>query len=166
MDHIWTPWRKKYIEGETGDNGCVFCDALAKADSAENLIFFRGKFVFLILNRYPYTSGHVMCVPYAHVNRLSLIQPEAREELMDVTTRITELLQSCYHPDGFNLGMNLGAQAGAGVAEHIHMHIVPRWGGDTSFMTIVGQTRVLPETLAESYERIKTAWDESQQVTD
>ncbi|MCB2210251.1 HIT domain-containing protein [bacterium] len=159
MDHLWTPWRMKYIQEHHDYEGCIFCLAAAEDNDEENLIFFRGEDVFMILNRYPYTSGHVMCVPYAHVDRLHAMSQDARAEMMELTNKAVDVLQQVYTPEGFNVGLNLGAMAGAGLADHLHMHIVPRWGGDTNFMSSVGETRVLPESLDETYERVKTAWD-------
>lgn len=149
----------KYVEGNSTDDGCVFCKAQEIPDGLDNLIFVRGEHVFMILNRYPYTSGHLMCVPKAHVARLEALTTAARAELMEMTTRAVAVLQDIYQPEGFNMGMNLGLVAGAGVADHLHMHIVPRWAGDTSYMSVVGQTRVLPEALADTYQRIKDGWD-------
>jgi ATP adenylyltransferase len=150
----------KYIQEHHDYPGCVFCLAAAEADGLDNLIFQRGKFVFMILNRFPYTSGHVMCVPYAHVDRLHALSQAARAEMMEMTNKAVDVLQQVYKPEGFNVGLNLGEMAGAGVADHLHMHIVPRWGGDTNFMSTLSATRVLPESLAETYERVKTAWDQ------
>jgi len=150
----------KYIQEHHDYPGCVFCLAAAEPDGEENLIFHRGEHVFMILNRFPYTSGHVMCVPYAHVDRLHALSQDARAEMMEMTNKAVDVLQIVYKPEGFNVGLNLGEMAGAGVADHLHMHIVPRWGGDTNFMSTVGETRVLPESLTETYARVKTAWDE------
>lgn len=150
----------KYIEENHDNQGCVFCNAAALADSEDNLVFHRGRDAFMILNRYPYTSGHVMCVPYAHVSRLNDLPVEVRGEMMELVNQTLLVLEKVYHPEGFNVGMNLGEVAGAGVADHLHMHIVPRWAGDTNFMSAVGGTRVLPESLQDTYRRIKTAWDE------
>ena len=152
----------KYIQEHHDYPGCVFCQAAAEPDGEENLIFHRGEHVFMILNRFPYTSGHVMCVPYAHVDRLHALSQEARAEMMEMTNKAIDVLQLVYKPEGFNVGLNLGEMAGAGVADHLHMHIVPRWGGDTNFMSTVGETRVLPESLTETYERVKTAWNNFQ----
>ncbi len=160
MNYIWTPWRMKYIQENQDSNDCIFCLAAGGEDGLENLVFHRGEGVFMILNRYPYTSGHIMCVPYRHVSRLEALTETVRSELMAFTSKAVEVLQSVYQPEGFNLGMNLGNVAGAGIAEHVHMHIVPRWGGDTSFISTVGQTRVLPESLEETYRRVKQAWEQ------
>jgi ATP adenylyltransferase len=149
----------KYIQENNDVKGCVFCQAAEADDGLDNLVFHRGEGVFMILNRYPYTSGHVMCVPYVHVDRLQDLPRAPRLELMDMVCKAVEVLQLVYHPEGFNIGLNLGKVAGAGIADHLHMHIVPRWGGDTNFMSAVGQTRVLPESLSETYRRVKEAWD-------
>jgi len=148
----------KYIQKNRDERGCVFCLAAEREDGLDNLVFYRGAGVFMILNRYPYTSGHIMCVPYAHVSSLQDLSPEVRSELMEQVTKAVRVLSEVYTPEGFNVGMNLGDVAGAGIAGHLHMHIVPRWGGDTSFMSTLGQTRVLPESLAETYQRVKEAW--------
>ena len=162
MKQLWTPWRMKYIQENNKNQGCVFCLAAASTDGEENLIFHRGHNAFMILNRYPYTSGHVMCVPFAHVSRLGELSPEVRADMMEMVNRTILVLEEVYHPEGFNVGMNLGEVAGAGVADHLHMHIVPRWGGDTSFMSTVGGARILPESLPDTYRRIKAAWDNMQ----
>lgn len=159
MNHIWTPWRMKYIQENRADQGCVFCLAAEGDDGLENLVFQRGEGVFMILNRYPYTSGHLMCVPYVHAEKLQDLPRAVRTELIEQVSKAVEVLQSVYEPEGFNVGLNLGTVAGAGIADHLHMHIVPRWGGDTSFISAVGQTRVLPESLTETYRRVKQAWD-------
>jgi ATP adenylyltransferase len=159
MDYIWTPWRFQYLTQVTAGNqpACVFCDALAKNDDAATLIVHRGTKVFVILNRYPYTSGHVMIVPYAHVAELNLCDAETLNEMMACAQRMETALQSNYKPDGMNLGMNLGKAAGAGVAGHLHLHVLPRWVGDTNFMTVTGETRVHPEELTSTYSRLKAA---------
>jgi ATP adenylyltransferase len=149
----------KYIEGNNQDDACIFCSALASEEDEENLVFYRGNNVFMILNRYPYTNGHVMCVPKEHKAHLQDLKREIRIEMMDLINQSVQVLESVYHPEGFNIGWNLGEVAGAGVADHLHAHIVPRWGGDTSFMTTVGQTRVIPEDVSVTYQKVKEAWD-------
>lgn len=158
MQHIWTPWRMKYIQENKKDSDCIFCQALTQPDGSDNLVLFRGENVFVILNRYPYTSGHVMVVPMIHKPILEELDAIIRVEIMELTTQCVAVLRAVYHPEGFNIGMNIGAIAGAGIADHVHMHIVPRWAGDTSFMSTLGQTRVLPESLEETYQRILNAW--------
>ena len=154
MNHIWSPWRMEYIEHSKVD-GCIFCMAQEKEDSAENLIAFRGERVYVILNRYPYTSGHLMVVPFEHTANLEELDPQTRAEMMELTTRCITVLRKIYHPQAFNMGANIGESAGAGVKSHVHFHIVPRWQGDTNFMTILGETRVLPESLERTYQRVK-----------
>jgi len=159
MDYLWTPWRYRYMEmvtrGEQPD--CIFCDALARNADAETLIVFRGVKSFIILNRFPYTSGHVMVVPYAHVAELRLCDADTLAEMMALTQRMEKILLADYKPDGMNLGMNLGRAAGAGVTGHLHLHVLPRWIGDSNFMTVTGETRVHPEDLKTTYERLRKA---------
>ena len=157
MDYIWTPWRYRYIADASKDDRCIFCDALAANDDVGALIVLRGKKNFVILNKYPYTSGHVMVVPYAHVAELDATDPETLAEMMRMAQRVQTALGKTYHPQGYNLGMNLGRAAGAGVTGHIHMHVLPRWIGDTNFMTTTGETRVQPEELSVTYERLRAA---------
>jgi ATP adenylyltransferase len=157
MDVLWTPWRYRYVASATKDEGCVFCDAAASKDDARLLVVWRGKKNFIILNRYPYTSGHSMVVPYAHQSELKALDSETLSEMMLLVQRVQIAFEALYHPDGYNLGMNLGKAAGAGIASHLHMHILPRWIGDTNFMTTVGETRLEPEDLATTYERLHKA---------
>lgn len=158
MNHLWSPWRMEYINNHDKVEGCVFCNAMKSTDSQENLIVTRGKLAFVILNRYPYTSGHLMVVPYAHYPVLDELDAAIRSEMMELANQAILVLQRIYHPQGFNLGMNIGSVAGAGIAEHVHLHIVPRWGGDTNFMSAVADTRVLPESLEETYQRVCEGW--------
>lgn len=160
MNHLWSPWRMEYIENHRKEDGCVFCNAQAKEDSAENLIAHRGERAYVILNRYPYTSGHLLVVPFEHQPNLELLVPETRAEMMELTTRCMTVLRSIYNPQAFNMGANIGEAAGAGVEVHVHIHIVPRWAGDTNFMSALGETRVLPEALEVTYERVKKAFQE------
>ena len=155
MDYLWTPWRYAYVSSVDKTYECIFCCLLNLGDDEKALIVHRARFNFIILNAYPYTSGHVMVVPYEHVDRLHLLPDRAANEMMDLTRRLETILIETYHPDGVNLGMNIGKAAGAGVAGHIHMHVLPRWVADANFMTVVGETRVLPETLEETYRRLK-----------
>jgi ATP adenylyltransferase len=155
MKHIWSPWRMKYIEKTEKEEGCVFCNALAKNDSDANLIAFRGQRAFVILNLYPYTSGHLMVIPFEHVATLEELDPAIRAEMMELTSLSMSVLRKAYKPQGFNMGANIGEAAGAGVPGHVHIHVVPRWGGDTNFMSTLGETRVLPESIEETYKRVR-----------
>jgi ATP adenylyltransferase len=184
MDPLWTPWRYKYVStADTatrqgvpqelaewpGDTGCVFCNLLAAAahavengiapkdaDRAANIVH-RGEFCFICLNAFPYNSGHVMVLPYEHTSDLGGLEPRAAQEVMSLAQRLDRVLRSVYRPDGINLGMNLGKAAGAGVIGHLHLHMLPRWLGDTNFMTVIGETRVLPESLDITWERLHAA---------
>lgn len=182
MDQLWTPWRFAYVTSRNGparpgvagrleqwpgDTGCVFCNLVASADYAiahgmpadeaelaAGLVL-RGRHCFICLNAFPYTSGHVMVVPYAHLNRLSVLPPAAGHEMFDLARQTELALDQIYRPQGMNLGMNLGQAAGAGVQDHLHLHALPRWSGDTNFMTTVAETRVLPEDLATTWQQMR-----------
>jgi len=154
MDWLWSPWRYKYVSEASKSDSCIFCDALALDDDRKALILFRGKFNFIILNRFPYTTGHSMIVPFDHVADLSGCSPQSLAEMMHLAQRIEAALHDSYHPDGFNLGMNIGHCAGAGVLGHVHLHVLPRWTGDTNFMTTVGETRLQPEDLNLTFEKL------------
>jgi ATP adenylyltransferase len=145
----------EYIENHSKDDGCVFCEAQSKTDNAENLIAHRGKLAYVILNRYPYTSGHLMVVPFVHKPTLEELDAPTRAEMMELTALCMAVLRRVYKPQAFNMGANIGEAAGAGVKEHVHIHVVPRWAGDTNFMSTLGQTRVLPEILEDTYRRIR-----------
>ncbi len=158
MDYLWSPWRYRYLTEVPKSDGCIFCEMAADDRDEEWLIVFRGKHNFAVLNRFPYTSGHLMVVPYRHVPDLAgLDEPEA-SELMALTRASERHVRATYRPDGLNLGMNIGESAGAGIAGHIHMHVLPRWAGDANFMTTVGQTRVLPEDLTDTWRRLRAAF--------
>jgi ATP adenylyltransferase len=159
MDRLWTPWRYSYIKGadDAAADGCIFCEKPKAGDDAANLIIHRGEHCFVILNAFPYTNGHVMVVPYEHVDELRKLPAAAAADMMAITQRMETLLRDLYNPEGINLGMNIGKAAGAGIAGHIHMHILPRWIADANFMTAVGETRVLPEALETTFERMRAA---------
>jgi ATP adenylyltransferase len=157
MDYLWTPWRYRYIAEAANQGSCIFCDAVAASDDVQALIVLRAEKNFVILNRFPYTSGHVMVVPYAHAADLSAADPETLAEMMRLAQRVETALGRTYHPEGYNIGMNLGRAAGAGILGHLHLHVLPRWTGDSNFMTVVGETRVEPEELSTTYERLRLA---------
>ncbi len=159
MDILWSPWRMSYIGGGGGGDGCIFCTIPEQGSEhdRENLLLLRGEHAFVILNRYPYNSGHLMIVPYRHLRDVTLLTPAESAEIMALLQRMVSALTAVYRPEGFNTGMNLGSVAGAGIADHLHMHIVPRWAGDTNFMPVVGQTKVLPEALEQTWERLTAA---------
>jgi ATP adenylyltransferase len=185
MDTLWTPWRYQYVSTNDsstrkgvppllaawpGDTGCVFCNLLEAssyaaangltaedADRAANIVY-RGEQCFICLNAFPYNSGHVMILPYAHVDELARLEPSAAQEMMTLAQRLEQVLRKIYRPDGINLGMNLGKAAGAGVIGHLHLHMLPRWLGDTNFMTVIGETRVLPESLEVTWGRLHAAF--------
>jgi ATP adenylyltransferase len=188
MDYLFTPWRYAYIASADtdprpgvpqalsawpGNTGCVFCNLLAsiryavehgmscdQAESAAGLVH-RARHSFVMLNAFPYTSGHVMIMPFAHLDRLSIVPAETAHEMMDLAQQTERILDRLYHPDGFNFGLNLGRAAGAGVAGHLHLHAMPRWAGDTNFMTTVAETRLVPEDLATTWQRLRAAFNGS-----
>ena len=157
MDYLWTPWRYAYVTDANKPNGCIFCNLPKENDDKHARIVYRGEHCYIVLNTYPYTPGHVMIVPYEHLDELQKLATEAAHEMMDLSQKMEHVLRSLYKPDGVNLGMNIGAAAGAGVAGHIHMHALPRWVADANFVSVVGETRVLPETLEVTWERIREA---------
>jgi ATP adenylyltransferase len=160
MKRLWAPWRMKFVQTYPHEPGCVFCAAQEKHKDAENLVAFRGQKSFVILNRYPYTSGHLLVVANNHLPNLEDLDADTRAEMMELATRSMRVLRRVYQPEGFNFGSNIGEVAGAGIPGHVHLHIVPRWAGDTSFMSTVGETRVLPEDLDATYHKVCTAWDD------
>ena len=158
MDHLYTPWRMAYIRGEKKPvEGCVFCN-LATSEADDQQIIAYSQHVFVTLNIYPYNNGHMMVVPYEHIQSQESMSSEALTDLMLTTNRALSILRKVYNPPAFNLGANLGQAAGAGIAEHFHFHIVPRWPGDANFMTVVGNTRVIPDTLENVFRELKSAW--------
>jgi ATP adenylyltransferase len=160
LQRLWSPWRYEYIasggSSKPGKPQCVFCSIGADRENDEtNFVLHRATHNYVVLNIYPYISGHLLIVPYEHVGDLERTAKEVTDELMDLTKRAQQALREAYAPAGFNLGMNLGAAAGAGIVDHIHLHIMPRWGGDTNFMSTVADTRVIPEDLKTSYEKLR-----------
>src|SRR5215216_573583 len=160
MDHLWTPWRMAFIRGEKKPvEGCIFCALAADVDNDTQVIA-RSSHVFVTLNLYPYNNGHLMVVPYEHLQSQEMLDTEALTDLMVTVNKALGALRKVYNPAAFNLGANIGAAAGAGIAEHYHFHIVPRWNGDANFMSVVGETRVIPDTLENTYRELKQAWQE------
>jgi ATP adenylyltransferase len=158
MDYLWTPWRYQYLTTAPKQDSCIFCTAGAEGDDFRHLVVHRAAHNFVILNRFPYTSGHLMIVPYRHAATLGEIPEEALAEMMSLARTSEAHLRRLYRPDGLNVGINIGSSAGAGIAGHLHMHALPRWTGDANFMTVVGETRVLPETLETTWERLAAAF--------
>ncbi len=156
MHQLWTPWRMAYIRREKRP-GCIFCEMLEAEDDPEMLILHRNEHAFLVLNRYPYNNGHLMAVPYRHVESLEGLKAEEMAAMMALATLGITALRRTARPQGFNIGINLGEAAGAGVLDHIHTHVVPRWNGDTNFMPVFGEVRVIPQTLHETYAELKAA---------
>ena len=156
MDFIWSPWRYDYLaSGGVKAPSCVFCVGEDRTHDAERLIVFRGTHNFIILNLFPYTSGHLMVAPYEHLDTIVSAKADQLTEMMQLSQKSIAVLQKLYRADGFNIGMNLGSAAGAGIRQHFHLHVVPRWIGDANFMSVVGETRVLPEDLHKTYQRVK-----------
>lgn len=156
MDYLWSPWRFRYVSEGANADGCVFCNMIRQdaARDREFHILQRARLNFVFLNLYPYTTGHILVAPYAHVPYLSNLDPESLSEMMFLVRNVEGALASAYHAEGYNMGMNLGRCAGAGVADHLHLHFLPRWVGDTNFMSAVGETRVLPEDLSVTYDKL------------
>lgn len=157
MQYRFTPWRNAYIQRAGKHRGCIFCNALKQKDDRKARIVHRGKHCFVILNAYPYNSGHVMVVPNQHLDQLQKLSPAAAHEMIDLSQRVEAALRKAYKARGINLGMNIGDCAGAGVIGHVHMHVLPRWTGDTNFLTTVADSRTLPETLDQTYRKLKSA---------
>lgn len=166
MKHLWSPWRMAYVEQPHPEAGCLFCNRLAQADGPQNLILHRGRHAFVILNRFPYTTGHMMVVPFAHQPSLEVLDAPTRHELMELTARALTVLRRAYNAQAFNVGANIGEAAGAGVADHVHFHVLPRWTGDTNFMTTTAETRVIPEGLEDMYRRLRALWQEEDNPND
>ena len=163
MEHLWSPWRMAYLRNEEaasnpGLTGCIFCDLPASGDDAPSLIVHRGERAYVVLNRYPYNNGHMLIVPFAHVPSLEQLDEPTLTELMRLTNQALAALRAMYEPEAFNIGANIGAAAGAGIADHVHLHVVPRWAGDTNFMTSVNGVRVIPEDLQETYRLARAHW--------
>jgi ATP adenylyltransferase len=158
VERLWSPWRLKYVSGTGVPCACVFCEACAH-EGADSLVLYRGRTAFVILNLFPYNSGHLMIVPNRHIATLAAATHDERCEMMDLTRVAEQALTEVYAPQGLNVGMNLGRAAGAGIVDHMHIHVVPRWNGDTNFMTVTGEVRVLPEGLVQSAERLRPVFE-------
>ena len=162
MDRLWSPWRYQYVSSAPATSECIFCQKAAEDKDAENYVLWRGKHNFALLNLYPYTNGHLMVAPYAHVALLGDASEEAVSELMLTTRTAEKHLRAIYRPEGLNIGMNIGRAAGAGIAGHLHMHVLPRWTADANFMTTVGETRIIPEDIQVTYEKLARAFAQDQ----
>ncbi len=158
MEFRFSPWRHPYVSGDERKSACIFCEAPGSGDDARALIVHRAPLNYIILNAYPYNSGHVMIVPFAHLDQLAKLPSETASEMISLSQQMERILREEYKPNGLNLGMNIGDSAGAGVAGHVHMHVLPRWTADSNFITTVGETRVLPEALSDTYRRLKKHW--------
>lgn len=154
-ERLWAPWRLTYIEKSAPEDGCIFVDLPTQDADRDNLILYRGNRAFVMLNAYPYTNGHLMVAPYRHTSSMAALDDAELLEINQLVAKCLRWIERAYTPDGFNIGVNLGSAAGAGIPTHIHWHIVPRWTGDTNFMTAVGEVRVLPQSLEESYDRLR-----------
>ena len=154
MDRLWTPWRFEYIRNAEQATSCVFCQVLSEASDDRNLVLYRGRHAFVILNLFPYTSGHLLVVANRHLSFLRDAQPEELHEIIDLSRKCESALEREYHPQGYNMGFNFGRAAGAGVEHHLHMHVLPRWTGDSNFVSVIGETRVLPEELPATFQRL------------
>jgi ATP adenylyltransferase len=164
MDYLWSPWRFRYVSEGTKRDGCAFCEMIRcdPARDRESYILHRARLNFVFLNLYPYTTGHILVAPYAHVAYLSDLGRESLQEMISLTRSVEGALAAVYHADGYNMGMNLGKCAGAGVADHLHLHFLPRWMGDTNFMSVVSETRVLPEDLSVTYDKLACFFQKTQ----
>ncbi|MDK2791572.1 MAG: adenylyltransferase [Deferribacteres bacterium] len=162
IKRIWAPWRMRYIDGTHQDKGCIFCTKPEEdiSKDRENLILYRGKKAFIIMNLFPYTNGHVMVTPYKHTGNIEELDNEEILEVMRLTQFVVKAMKSIINPEGFNIGFNIGRPAGAGVVDHIHMHIVPRWVGDTNFMPLLAETKVISEHIFDTYDKLKKALSE------
>ncbi|MBI3909519.1 MAG: HIT domain-containing protein [Armatimonadetes bacterium] len=156
MERIWAPWRLAYVEIKQPE-GCIFCQKPAAGRDTEELVLYRGESCFVLLNLFPYNNGHLMVAPYRHVGDFTELTADEGAELIRLAQRMVRVLGHAYHPDGYNLGMNLGRTAGAGIEDHLHLHVVPRWNGDTNFMPVIAGTKVLPDTLVGTYRTLSAA---------
>lgn len=158
LEKMWAPWRIGYILSNKKENGCVFCNAYNTKNDKEKLVLVRSKHSFVIMNLYPYNAGHIMVVPNRHINSPELLTDKEQFDLFQMVNRSLDVIKNVMHPEGFNLGMNINRVAGAGIEDHIHIHIVPRWNGDTNFMSVVSDTKVISESIKETYKKLKEAF--------
>lgn len=155
MDKLWAPWRMEYIKDiDSHDEGCIFCQKPQEKKDRDNLILFRGKLNFVIINKYPYNNGHLMVVPYQHFSDCEKLDNASALEMWELIMKCKQILEKAFHPQGFNIGMNIGRIAGAGIDQHVHMHIVPRWNGDTNFMPVISATKVISQGIYETYDAL------------
>ena len=154
MDRLWAPWRMQYIQGIDKDDGCIFCTKPQESDDRKNLILYRGERCFVLMNLFPYNNGHLMIVPYVHTSDILMLDPQSSSEMWELLCLSKKVLSLAIKPDAFNVGMNIGRVAGAGIDQHIHLHIVPRWNGDTNFMPVIGETKVISQGLWDSYDSL------------
>jgi len=157
LKYLWAPWRMEYILKEKNE-GCIFCEIPKENQDKENYVLYRGKFCFVILNTYPYNNGHIMIAPYDHIKNLEELNRDTINELMSLCQKSISVLKKKINPQGFNIGANIGKVGGAGILEHIHLHIVPRWQGDTNFMPVISDTKVMPQYLSETYDLLKAGF--------
>lgn len=155
MDRLWAPWRMAYIGSDTSSSGCIFCDKAASHDDERNLVLWRGERCFALMNLFPYNNGHLMIAPYVHQPTILELEPETLTEIMSVAQRCVKACQAAIGAQGFNIGINQGSVAGAGIADHVHMHVVPRWGGDTNFMPVLADVKVMPDFIETTYRQIR-----------
>ncbi|MEZ4820221.1 MAG: HIT domain-containing protein [Bdellovibrionota bacterium] len=157
LKHLFTPWRMKFIKEGKQTSGCVLCDLVTQQDGPENLVLYRSTYTYVVMNKFPYNTGHIMVVPFVHGSDVTSLSPEVMQEMMLHAQKMMQVLTQTHQPEGFNMGVNVGRAGGAGIPDHLHFHVVPRWTGDTNFMPLFSQTRVLPETVEQTYQRIKQA---------
>ena len=153
MDKLWAPWRMRYILAEESD-GCIFCDVVTREDDRGNLVLYRGSSCFAMMNKFPYNNGHIMLAPFRHVGHFESLNDDESLDLMRLLQLSVKAIREVLEPQGFNIGINIGRVAGAGVVDHIHVHVVPRWGGDTNFMPVLSETKVINEELEETYDKL------------
>lgn len=159
MKQLWAPWRLEYIVSEEKPDGCIFCIFPQEDEDEKNLILCRGKHAFVIMNRFPYSNGHLLVPPYRHIADMTELTDEENLEIMQLTQKCCKVLKTICKPDGFNIGINMGTAAGAGIADHLHLHVVPRWNGDTNFMPVFADVKVIPQALETTYKLLKEQFD-------